>query len=133
MLSLGVVEFPAEYDNKPYIMMPTEGDEIDEIDEETNKVKKVKSIQYKKYNLAFDEQLALMQLEMAKEELIAIRATGKSGNTSYLLPSDIVGCKLKDDRAYSIALLTHHLVELRRENITKKEVKSDNMLDYCFF
>jgi hypothetical protein len=133
MLLLGVIEFPAEYDNKPYLMLPIEGDDIEEVDEETSEVKKVKSIQYKRYNLSFDEQLALTQLEMAKEELIAVRSTGKSGNTSYLLPSDIVGCKLKDDRAYSIALLAHHLVELRRENITNKSVKADNMLDYCFF
>ena len=57
---------------------------------------------------------------MAKEELIAVRSTGKSGNTSYLLPSDIVGCKLKDDRAYSVTLLAHHLVELRRDSIVNK-------------
>jgi hypothetical protein len=133
MLLLGVIEFPAEYDNKPYLMLPIEGDDIEEVDEETSEVKKVKSIQYKRYNLSFDEQLALTQLEMAKEELIAVRSTGKSGNTSYLLPSDIVGCKLKDDRAYSIALLAHHLVELRRENITNKKVKQESMLDYCFF
>ena len=121
LLSLGVIDFPTEYDNKKYIMIPEESDKlIDEVQEDGT-IKQVKSIDYKKYRLSPNEEKALIELNAMKEELIAIRTTGKSGNISYLLPSDISGCRLKDDRAYTAGLLSHHLAELRREGITNKE------------
>ena len=124
MLSLGVIDFPPDYDNKGFLMIPVEGNEIEDINEETGEKIKVKSREYEKYNLSFDEEIALIQLNLAKEELIAIRTTGKSGNISYVLPSDRPGCKLKDDRAYTVAMLAHHLVELRRSNITNKRINN---------
>jgi hypothetical protein len=40
---------------------------------------------------------------------------------------------MHDDRAYTMVMLAWYLKILRRGNITKREVKKDNMLDYCFF
>ena len=128
LLSLGAIEFPAEYDNKDYIMMPIEGKDIEVIDEETGQKRIEKSVEYEKKILSFEEQISLMQLNLAKEELIGIRTKGTGVNKSYVLPSDIPGSKLKDDRGYCVGLLAHQLALLRRND--KFKAKDEDTTDW---
>lgn len=133
LLSLGVIEFPAEYDNKDYIMLPIEGNEIEVVDEETGEKRIEKSVEYEKKTLSLEEQMALTQLNLAKEELIGVRTKGTGANKSYVLPSDIAGSKLKDDRAYCSVLLAHQLALLRRNDKFKQDKPKSDVMDYCFF
>ena len=122
LLNLGLIEFTDTYDMKGHLNLPQEGKEIEEIDEETNEKKKVKSIEYKKYNLSWDEELALKQIDLAKEELIATRRLGDNTNYKYDLSPDKKN-KMHDDRAYTMVMLAWHLKNLRRESITNKPVE----------
>jgi hypothetical protein len=127
-LNLGLIEFTDTYDMKGYLNLPQEGKEIEEIDEETNEKKKVKLIDYKKYNLSWDEELALKQIDLAKEELIATRRLGDNINYKYDLPPDKKS-KMHDDRAYTIVMLAWHLKNLRRENIINKQIDDGDWSD----
>jgi len=128
LLNLGLIEFTDTYDMKGYLNLSQEGKEIEEIDEETNEKKKVKSIDYKKYNLSWDEELALKQIDIAKEELIATRRLGDNTNYKYDLSPDKKN-KMHDDRAYTMVMLAWHLKKLRRENITNKQVEDGDWND----
>lgn len=120
-LNLGLIEFTDTYDMKGYLNLPTEGKEdIEEIDEETGEKIKLKSIDYKTYKLSWEEELALKQIDIAKEELISNRRMGNDANYRYDLPPDKKS-KIHDDRAYTFVMLAWHLKNLRREGITKKQ------------
>lgn len=125
LLNLGLIEFTESYDMKGYLMLPVEGkDEIEEIDEDTKEKKKVKSVDYKRSNLSWEEELALKQIDIAKEELVSTyRIETSPTQYKYDLPSDKKS-KMHDDRAYTMALLSFHLKNLRRENIVNKKAKS---------
>jgi hypothetical protein len=121
LLNLGLIEFTDSYDMKGYLNLPIEGKEIEEIDEDTKEKKKIKTIDYKRYKLSWDEELALKQIDLAKEELIANRREGNNINYKYDLPPDKKN-KMHDDRAYTMVMLAWHLKNLKRENITNKRV-----------
>jgi hypothetical protein len=124
-LNLGLIEFTDSYDMKGYLNLPQESkEEIEEIDEITKEKKKVKGIEYKKYDLSWDEVLALTNIDLAKEELIAVRRQGDDINYKYDLPPDKKN-KMHDDRAYTMVMLAWYLKILRRGNITNKELKSN--------
>ncbi|MOA49196.1 hypothetical protein D3C78_1720480 [compost metagenome] len=73
-----------------------------------------------------DEELSLVNIDIAKEELVSIYAFKSSnGNVRYDLPPDKMS-KIGDDRAYTIAMLAWYLKQIRRENITKKKKISFN-------
>ena len=122
LLNLGLIEFTDTYDMKGYLNLPQEGKEIEEIDEETGEKKKVKSIDFKEYNLSWDEELALKQIDIAKEELIATRRLGDNINYKYDLSPDKKS-KMHDDRAYTFVMLAWHLKNLRRDGIVNKKVE----------
>ena len=103
-LNLGLIEFTDTYDMKGYLNLPVEGKEIEELDEETKEKKKVKMVDYKKYNLSWDEELALTQIDLMKEELIAQRKIGDNVNYKYDLPPDKKS-KMHDDRALKLGLI----------------------------
>ena len=123
-LNLGLINFTESYDMKGYLNLPQEGkEEIEEIDEDTQEKTKVKSIEYVRYNLSWDEELALKQIDSAKEELIATRRMGDNINYKYDLPPDKKS-KMHDDRAYTFCMLAWHLKNLRREGIVNKKAVS---------
>jgi hypothetical protein len=73
------------------------------------------------YSLSFDEELALKNIDLAKEELVNIfRYDGKTGGRSYDLAPDKKS-KMHDDRSYCLAMLAWYLQQLRRQNITNKQ------------
>jgi hypothetical protein len=93
-------------------------------DEYKTKKKELES-QQSTYKLSFEEELALKNIDLAKEELVNIyRFDGANGNYRYDLASDKEG-KLGDDRAYCMAMLAWYLQQLRRKYITSKKKNTD--------
>lgn len=123
LLNLGLIEFTEEYDLKGYLNIPEENSKeiIEETDEITGEVRKINGISYKKYKLSWEEELSLKNIDIAKEEMIAIMRFGGTGGTpkKYDLSPDKKN-KIHDDRCYAIAMLAYHLKLLRRENITNR-------------
>lgn len=73
------------------------------------------------YKLTNDEEMALMNIDLAKEELVNIyRFDGTNGNYRYDLPPDKKSTH-HDDRAYVIAMLAWYLKQMRRKKITEKK------------
>ena len=118
MINLDLISFPETYDGKGYLTInETEGEEI-------------KSSIYK---LSFEEEMALVQIDLLKEELVNIyRFESSNGNCRYDLPPDKIH-KMNDDRAYACAMLAWHLSELRRKHVTGKRKKSSNISQYQFY
>jgi len=124
MLSLDLIKFPEEYNMKGYLNI------FDIVEEEyqdsrNNKKKKIESKQHA-YSLSFDEELALTNIDLAKEEMVNIYRfnNGKSGSCSYDLSPDKKN-KMNDDRSYCMAMLAWKLQQIRRSNITDKNIKKD--------
>lgn len=108
MMNLDLISFTETYDNKGYLNIMDDKSES------------------KQYKLSHDEELALMNIDIAKEELVSIYSfKSTNGNIRYDLPPDKQS-KIGDDRAYTIAMLAWHLRNLRRENITSKK---SNIID----
>lgn len=124
LLNLGLIEFTEEYDLKGYLNIAEENENeiIEEVDEKTGEVKKIKGLSYKTHKLSWEEELALKNIDIAKEELIATMKYGGDAGSSYrygLSPEK--KNRMHDDRAYSLVMLAWHLKNLRKESITKKE------------
>lgn len=129
MMNLGLITFTEEYDMKGFIMIP-ENQEKEYEDDKKNKKKEVE-INYKRHTLSFEEELALKNIDLAKEELVNIyRFESTNGNCRYDLPEDKKRT-MHDDRAYTVAMLAWYLQQLRRDGIVNKPTKSYNILDYC--
>ena len=101
LLNEGLIEFTEEYDLKGYINVAEENEKevIEEVDENTGEKIKVNGIKYKRYNLSWDEELALKNIDLMKEEAIAIRETWNKEHTnhSYALATEKAN-KIHDDR-----------------------------------
>lgn len=135
MLNLGLIEFTDTYDMKGYLTLPVQGKvDIVEFDEVTKEQKIVKSVDYKKYNLSADEEMALVNIDLAKEELVmTYRFESSPTQYKYDLPPDKKST-CHDDRAYCLCMASWHLKNLRRENITNKQNKSTvNISDILSF
>ncbi|MDY8021251.1 terminase [Paenibacillus polymyxa] len=103
MMSLDLISFTETYDNKGFITLLGDDGE---------------NTQYK---LSSDEEMALVNIDIAKEELVSIYSfKSTNGNIRYDLPPDKQS-KIGDDRAYTIAMLAWYLRNLRRESIVNKE------------
>lgn len=115
LLDLDLIKFTKEYDGKGYINL------IIDNDKERN---------IKEHHLTIEEEIALMNIDLLKEETVAIhRFKSSNGNVSYELPKDKEN-KIGDDRFYTLLMLAHFLYELRRENIT---TKSNEEYEFGFF
>ena len=120
MMNLDLISFPETYDGKGYLTFNKTEGEGEEIKSEIHK-------------LSFEEEMALIQIDLLKEELVNIyRFESSNGNCRYDLPADKAH-KMNDDRAYACAMLAWHLSELRRKNITGKKRKSSNIAQYQFY
>ena len=107
------------------------GKKIDVEDENGNIIQE-DELDYKKVNLDFEEELALKNIDIAKEELIyTYRYKGTGENYRYDLSKEKVG-ELNDDRAYCLAMLGWYLQELRRKHITGKK-KPTNISPSSYF
>lgn len=130
MLGLDLISFTEEYDMKGYLTIFNDK-EIEYEDDKKNKKKEI-HMEQKTHNLSFDEELALKNIDLAKEELVNIyRFDSPSGGYRYNLSPD-KETKMHDDRAYCLAMLGWYLQQLRREEIINKPKSNGNALDYLF-
>lgn len=107
MLNLGLIEFTDSYDMKGFLNIPIN---------ENNK-----SVEYEKINLSFEEEVALKNIDIAKEELVlTYRFDSTGGGYRYDLPQDKKST-CHDDRAYTFCMLAWYLREMRRDGIVNKE------------
>jgi hypothetical protein len=112
MMKLDLISFPESYDHKGELVL------VDDKGEG------------KKYKLTNEEELSLINIDIAKEELVSIYSFRSSnGNVRYDLPPDKLS-KIGDDRAYTIAMLAWYLQQLRRQNITNKKKSDTNPSQY---
>lgn len=113
LMSLDLIKFPKEYNGKGFI--------VQEIYNE-----QTREIELKDRNLSLDEQVALINIDAMKSEVIQIHKF-KDGNgniTRYANPNQ----HESDDRFYSLLLLAHKLYEVRRSDmIVRKEEEIDWM------
>jgi len=131
MMGLDLISFTDEYDMKGYLNI-FENTEIEYQDEKNNKKKEIQS-NAKVHKLSFDEELALKNIDLAKEELVNIfRYDNKSGSVQYDLAPDKKS-KMQDDRAYCLAMLGWYLQQLRRQNIVNRKNNDADWLSYCFY
>ncbi len=100
MVKLGVVSFPADSNGKDYIIT---------IDDEGNE---------SRYDLSLDEQFALIQIELMKDEIITMCKYSSSGNITYNFPPD--KRTKHDDRVVMFGLMCFYLSQLRRNQIINK-------------
>lgn len=105
---LGVVEFPIDYDSKPFIIhIADDGTE-------------------ERYDLSADEQLSLTQVELMKTEIITMCKYTSAGNVTYNFPPDKRNT-MHDDRCFVYGLLCWYLAQLRRGDIINKPKPKVNL------
>lgn len=79
------------------------------------------------YTLTTEEARALLEIDLVKEEVLLMRKTRtESGNIRYALVADS-SRKSHDDRAYTLSMFCHFLMQLRREDQFDIEVPTANM------
>ena len=109
MMDLDLISFTENYDYKGVLTFNNEDGKSE------------------KYKLTNEEILSLVNIDIAKEELVSIYAfKSTNGNIRYDLPPDKLN-KIGDDRAYTIAMLAWYLKNLRRESITAKPVDEGDL------
>lgn len=114
LMDLGVIRFPKEFDStKDYVRITNaDGDHIED-----------------RY-LTEDERVALVEIDLMKEEITNIQKYTNADKTSatYALAKDKENT-MHDDRAYVMFLLAHRLYELRRgEVVTPKETTDTTLV-----
>jgi len=119
MVKLGVVSFPMAYDGKDYYIetkIVKKKNEDGKVYEEEEEIV---------HNYTDEEQIALMQIELLKTELITMCKYTSGQTITYNFPPDKRN-KMHDDRIYAFGLLCWKLAQLRRGQIlTKKEDSFD--------
>lgn len=139
MMDLGLIEFPNEYDGKGFINLIYEvnskgerklRDYYPSEDEEKILNKQNIQIETKIHKLNTYEEIALKQIDFAKNELVNIyRFKQASGKDRFDLDPQKAN-KMHDDRAYVIAMLAWQLAQMRREHITKRKPRKNNYTQF---
>lgn len=115
MMSLDLISFTENYDYKGVLVFNDENGGST------------------KHKLTNEEILSLVNIDIAKEELVSIyEFKSPNGSYRYDLPPDKQS-KIGDDRAYTIAMLAWYLRQLRRENIVNKQSPKINMAELFMF
>lgn len=110
MASLNLIKF-TDYDNKDYIMIEN------------------KSGEFEKYELSFDEKIALVNINLLKMETSYMcRYDLPNGGVQYELAKDKKNV-MHDDKAYTLAMGAYALAKLRREDLITQP-KSQSTMDY---
>jgi hypothetical protein len=130
MLNAGLISFTENYDQKGYIMLHKDK-EYEYIDETDGLSKKDINREMIQYTLSFEEEMALTQIDLAKEEIYNFyRYDGTNGNVRYDLSPDQAN-KMHDDRAYCLAMLGWYLQQIRRGQIINKPKNKNNNKPHC--
>jgi hypothetical protein len=102
LMDLGLIEFPIEYRNSGHV-------DIEVVDESTGES------EITRRNLSKEEELALANIDLCKEETKMIhRYKNANGTVSYKTRTD-VSQKIHDDRFYVLALLASEIHEIREK------------------
>lgn len=157
MVEADLITFPETYDNRGYlnifevdqkrllknkstIQKQLEKEDLSQneyeerLDDELSKLDISKS---KVYKLSPDEEIALKQIDMMKEEIVNIcRTKRESGKDMFKLPpykdadTGASDATMHDDRAYTLAMLGWYLSERRLEHVRKsKKQQPSNLVD----
>jgi len=136
MMDQSLIEFTEEYLDKGYINLiyevsadgkkrqrfsyPTE-------EEEERLRRKGIEVVLSPVQLSKEEEVALKQIDLAKQELRCIYRYKQSGDKDRFDLAPDKANNMHDDRAYVLAMLGYQLAQLRREHITKRQrVKKDS-------
>ena len=116
MLNLNLISFTESYDNKGFLTI-TEDDK-DNKNEQTTKT----------YELSFEEELALRNIDLLKEELVSMcRYENPNGGVRWDITEDKKWTTSGyDDRAYCFAMAGYYLWELRHKDTVQR---NDNNID----
>ena len=148
MVEANLITFPDNYDNRGYLSI----NEVDQnaliknktsimakLDKENlsqseyeerlnDELSELDISKYKTYKLSPDEEVALKQIDMMKEEIVNIcRTKRESGKDMFKLPpykdadTGASDATMHDDRAYTLAMLGWYLQEKRLENVRSRK------------
>jgi hypothetical protein len=107
LLEHDLIKFPKEYDGKGYLI-------VEEKDEKGN-------IELKERKLSLEEELALINIDIMKSELLSIHKIYDSeGN---IIKYEAQDEHAHDDRFYTLLLMAHKLYELRRQDLLNANSK----------
>ena len=151
MVEANLITFPDNYDNRGYLSI----NEVDQnaliknktsimakLDKENlsqseyeerlnDELSELDISKYKTYKLSPDEEVALKQIDMMKEEIVNIcRTKRESGKDMFKLPpykdadTGASDATMHDDRAYTLAMLGWYLQEKRLENVRSRKKPS---------
>ena len=114
LIDLGVIRFPYEYSGQDFIKV------IDGIDDDGNEI-------WRNHELSDDEKMALVQIDLMKNEVTSIHKTENAERTSvnYALSKEKEN-RMHDDRFYVLIMLAHRLYELRRGTIVNQTPVTNN-------
>ena len=152
MLNQDKISFTANYDNKGYLTVFDVDQKL--INEETAKIteklkkqkitgkafeeklkdelSKVQSVKTKTIKLDWKDEIALVNIDALKEELVnMVRKKKESGKDSFELTPEKAN-KMHDDRAYVCCMLGYALLQERRKDIMNRPKKSTNDIQQMF-
>ena len=132
MLNQDLIMFTDDYDNKGYLMLYHD-DEYEYKDEDDGETKKAIGRNMYEHKLSFEEEVALVNIDLAKEELYNIyRYDMPNGGCRYDLLAE-KAASMHDDRAYCLAMLGWYLQQIRRGQTLEsaKPKKSYNTAPRC--
>lgn len=159
MVEANLITFTSEYDSRGYlninevdqntlmknktaIMSKLDKENLNQIEYEERleeELSKLDISKYKTYKLSPDEEVALKQIDMMKEEIVNIcRTKRESGKDMFKLPphkdadTGASEATMHDDRAYVLAMLGWYLSEKRLENIRKRRNQSPDEMSGFF-
>jgi hypothetical protein len=118
MIGLDLISFMDSYDNKGYIHI----NKLDENDEINTEI----------INLSTEEEWALVQSDLMKEELVNIHRFTSGTNYRYDLSPNKANT-MNDDRAFCLAMLGWHLQQKRRTHLSKPKKIESNIEDLFLF
>ncbi len=133
-LSINEVDQNALIKNKTSIMAKLDKENLSQSEYEerlNDELSELDISKYKTYKLSPDEEVALKQIDMMKEEIVNIcRTKRESGKDMFKLPpykdadTGASDATMHDDRAYTLAMLGWYLQEKRLENVRSRKKTS---------
>lgn len=132
MSDLDLISYPAPYDGKGYLNIIVEKEDKEKNKSIKEKEDKELDVITTMRDLSSDEELALINIDLAKEEMINMyKYDSTNGNYRYGLTTEKTG-RLYDDKACCMAMLAFYLQELRHNQAMDKPIAKDDMSKYIF-
>ena len=142
MMELNLIEFTEEYTNKGYVNLIYEVDSYGKKtqrftypseEEEKALNKKGIVVECQPVKLCVEEEVALKQIDLMKNEMLNIyRFKQSNGRDRFDLAPSKAGTSY-DDKAYVLGLLSYQLMLLRRDHIINKRKDVDELNQFFDF